>query len=463
MNDRKRKLMPFTFYDRTGIEQKLEEQAEKGWLLEKCSAAGWIYRRIEPAKIHFSVVYFPAADVFDPHPSEKQQRFQEFCEHTGWELIASNAQMQIFCNRRENPIPIETDPVIEVENIHKSVKKTMLPAYFSNLILAVMQIGLAAQRFSWDPMTELLSLPSMLGTLFWCLNVLFWTVLLGRYFHWYRRANVAAEDGQFLETKSTDGLQIVMLSTTGLALVCMYLSFGSWSTVLTGILMVAGILGLTAIMVWMSNRMKKHNVSAKNNKFVTYAFAVVMSFVLCGGVIWLVVSTRTSELDKTDQAESYEYNGWTYYVYDDPIPLRIEDLIETDYDGYSYEIISDGSSPLLSRYEARQKTRHDALAEPEMQYRIVQVKLPFLYDWVLDLMLEDFDHNYGFPEDDPNWEEHREIDPAPWGAKKAYQLFLGGEPKERYLLCYENTIIEIDVDWFPTDEQKAIVKEKLIP
>lgn len=56
-------------------------------------------------------------------------------------------------------------------------------------------------------------------------------------------------------------------------------------------------------------------------------FAVVMSLVLCGGVIWLVVSVRIEENDKTAQAETYEYNGWTYYVYDDPIPLRIEDLI----------------------------------------------------------------------------------------------------------------------------------------
>ena len=173
MKDTKRRLMTFTFYDRTGIEKDLEKQAAKGWLLEKCAATGWIYRRIEPAKIHFAVVYFPAISMFDPEPSEKQKRFQDFCEHTGWELIASNIQMQIFCNRRENPIPIETEPVIEVENIHKSVKKTMFPAYFSNLVLAVMQIGLAAQRFSWDPMTELLSLPSMLATLFWILDVVF--------------------------------------------------------------------------------------------------------------------------------------------------------------------------------------------------------------------------------------------------------------------------------------------------
>ena len=462
MKDRKRKIMPFTFYDRTGIERKLETQAAKGWLLEKCSAAGWIYRRIEPAKIHFSVVYFPAADIFDPHPSDKQQRFQEFCEHTGWELIASNAQMQIFCNRRENPIPIETDPVIEVENIHKSVKKTMFPAYFSNLILAVMQIGLATQRFSWDPLTELLSLPSMLATLSWSLDVVFWTILLGVYFHWHIRAKKAAMDGLFLETKSTDGFQFLMLGTTTLALICMYLSFGSWTVLLVGLLMVVGILGLTAVMVWMSNCMKKRNVSAKTNRLITYAFAIVMSLVLCGGVIWLVVSVRMQENDKTAEAETYEYNGWTYYVYDDPIPLRIEDLIKTDYAGYSYEIISDASSPLLSRYEARQKTRYDALHEPEMQYRIVHVKVSFLYNWVLEMMLEEFDHNYAYP-DEPDWKDDRSIDSNPWGAEQAYQLYLGDEAHYRYLLCYDDRIIEIDLDWEPTTEDMAIVNQKLNP
>ena len=462
MKDTKRKIMPFTFYDRTGIESKLEAQAAKGWLLEKCAASGWIYRRIEPTKIHFSVVYFPAADPFDPHPSEKQVRFQEFCEHTGWELIASNVQMQIFCNRREHSIPIETDPEIEVENIHKSVKKTMFPAYISNLILAIMQIGLAVQRFSWDPLTELLSLPAMLATFFWCLDVVFWTILLGMYFHWHLRAKKAAMDGQFLETTSTDGFQFIMLGTTTLALICMYLSFGSWKVSLTGILMVVGILGLSAIMIWLSNRMKQHNVSAKTNRFITYAFAVVMSLVLCGGVIWLVVSVRMEENDKTAQAKTYEYNGWTYYVYDDPIPLRIEDLINTEYEGYSYEIISDESSPLLSRYEARQRTRYDALSEPEMEYRIVRVKVPFLYDWVLDQMLEEFDHNYAYP-DDPGWKDDRSVNPEPWGAEQAFQLYLGDEAHYRYLLCYEDTIIEIDLDWEPDEDDIAIVNQKLNP
>ena len=65
--------------------------------------------------------------------------------------------------------------------------------------------------------------------------------------------------------------------------------------------MVVGILALTGVMVWMSNRMKQRNVSAKANRFITYAFAVVMSLILCGGVIWLVVGVRMEENDKTAQ------------------------------------------------------------------------------------------------------------------------------------------------------------------
>ena len=39
-------------------------------------------------------------------------------------------QMQVFYNENENPVPIETDPMLEVENIHRSVKKTVLVSYF---------------------------------------------------------------------------------------------------------------------------------------------------------------------------------------------------------------------------------------------------------------------------------------------------------------------------------------------
>ena len=91
-------LAQFTFYDRTGIQKILEEKAEQGWHLDKVSNFGWRFRRIEPRKIHFAVTYFPKASAYDPKPSEYQQDLIEFCNHSGWKLIATAAQMQIFCN-----------------------------------------------------------------------------------------------------------------------------------------------------------------------------------------------------------------------------------------------------------------------------------------------------------------------------------------------------------------------------
>lgn len=463
MKERKRRWMPLTFYDRSGMERDLEAQAAQGWMLEKTSAFGWSYRRIEPAKIRFSVVYFPAASAFDPAPSEKQQQFQDFCAHTGWELIASNAQLQIFCNRQENPVPIETDPVLELENIHASVKKSVLPTYGMNLVLGFMQIGLAVMRFSMDPIGELASLGAVLSMLFWVLMIFSNGMQIFLYYRWLRKAGAAAQEGRFLETKSTDRFQMVMILSTTLALVFMLLSFGGGSMLLLSLALVVGILGITAVMIWLSNQLKKRAIKAGTNRLVTYGVTVFISLLLGGVILWAMVSVRLDSTDRKSEALAYEYNNWTFYVYQDPIPLRIEDLLETDYTGYSREIISDVSSPLLSRFEARQRPRHDALKEPELLYRVIHVKAPFLYRWVLDMMKEEFSHGYGYPEDTDGWEEHRPIDPSSWGAEEAWQLVLGGEVKNRYLLCYEGYIIEIDLDWEPTQAQMDVIIQKLLP
>ena len=462
MKDTKRKLMPFTFYDRSGIERLLEEEAAKGWLLEKTAATGWIYRRIEPAKIHFAVVYFPSATAFDPAPSDAQLRFQDFCEHTGWELISSNIQLQIYCNRNENPIPIETDPVIELENIHASVKKTFLPTYVLDLFLGFMQLGLTFQRFSRDPVGTLANTAELLSVLFWILLIFSCAAQIFLYYRWHHKAKIAAQDGHFLETRSTDRFQIFMLASSTLALIFMLLSFGGGSMILIGLLMVASIIACGYLMTKVSNFFKKRNVNAKTNRLITYGMAILISLVICGVVLWLMVSARLSSRDRREEAIPYEHGNWTFYVYQDDIPLQIEDLIETTYTGYSREIISETSSPLLSRFEARQRPRHDALSEPEIHYHIVEVKVAALYDWVVDLMKRDFGHNIYYPEDGSYAEVHRSIDPVPWRAKEAYQLYFGDEAKNRYLICYDEHIVEIDLEWEPTKEQMKIIAEKLV-
>lgn len=65
MKNTKRRIEPLSFFDHTGISGHLEKMAAKGWMIEKIVNTGWVYRRIEPKKIHFAVSYFPKASEFD--------------------------------------------------------------------------------------------------------------------------------------------------------------------------------------------------------------------------------------------------------------------------------------------------------------------------------------------------------------------------------------------------------------
>ena len=104
----------------------------------------------------------------------------------------------------------------------------------------------------------------------------------------------------------------------------------------------------------------------------------------------------------------------------------------------------------------------DGLDEPKLSYRIIDVKMPLLYGLCRNTLEKDFAHDFGRSMNgDMNWEEHIPVDAAPWGAKEAYQLCILGNMKERYLLCYDRRIVEIEFGnvWNLTNEQMRIVGE----
>ena len=90
---------------------------------------------------------------------------------------------------------------------------------------------------------------------------------------------------------------------------------------------------------------------------------------------------------------------------------------------------------LLSSLEGQETPRKNALAEPSLEYQIVKVKLSFLYDVCLDAMLQNLAHNIGTPDPMPSdWIQARMTDASLGDADKVYQLYLGGEPQNRYLI-----------------------------
>ena len=102
----------------------------------------------------------------------------------------------------------------------------------------------------------------------------------------------------------------------------------------------------------------------------------------------------------------------------------------------------DRESVILAQSSVDESMHYEALGEDigDLEYTTTYVKLPALY---------------GFCERSLS-RGGESVDPEPWGALRAYSM--GGDT---YTLCYDGRIVEISLPFTPTDEQMAIVDEKL--
>ena len=431
MRETKRQMSLYSFYDHTGIEKHLARMAERGWLLCGIGQLFWHYRRIEPRRITFSVCYFPQATIYDPRPSEGQEEFYDLCAHAGWTLAGESGQLQVFCHQGENPTPIDTDPALEVEAIHQSAKKTVLPANFLLLGVAVLNLGLFLWRFWDNPVLTLASGGTLLALVAYTLILVNCTVELCSYFRWRRRARRAAERGEFLPTRSRVWLQRLLLA--------ILLPAGAWCLAgmlrdgLGGLAAVSmlGVIGIIAAVLGVRKLLKGAGVSAKANLRGTLAVCVVLSILFAAAIPWLVVRGLNSRPDPGAEE----------------LPLSVTDLVEMDPDHYSRWQFRT-SSPLLALLQVSDYPRIYGEMTHSLRYDVTVVKAPALYGLCRDHYLGG-DSRYA------------PTDPAPWGAQEAYQYVLDGQTLEYYVLCYPHRVVEITLDWTPTAEQMAVIGEKL--
>ncbi|MBD5083912.1 MAG: DUF2812 domain-containing protein [Clostridiales bacterium] len=467
MKETKRRLEWFSIYDRTGMEKHLARMAEKGWLLDKIDSGGWRYRRTEPKKLIFSVCYFPKASAFDPGPSEEQETFYDFCQHTGWTLAAASAQLQVFYNERENPVPIDTDPVTEVDAIHRSVKRGALPSQLALLAICTLNAAMLVGRLVGDPIGVLSSPANLVVGICWVILFLLVAVEWGSYFLWHLKAVLAAEHGEFLDTHSHRSFQIGCLVV--LAVVTVYFlaaTFTSGNRLLMAVMALVLFLYVPAaflLVFGIKGFMKRMKASAKTNLAVTLVGSIVLSLVIVGMITFGTLRAYNSGWFSRG-GETYEYNGTTFTAYQDELPLMLEDLLDGSFDHYSRERHGEGSF-LLAQYEMFQRPRYDAEGYrglPDLEYTITVVKAPFLYGLCKDTLLHRYDYwNDDLPEE--LWHSYQPADPAPWDALEAYRWTTEFGPANWFLLCYESRIVEItfDSDWEITPAQMAVVAEKL--
>ena len=462
MKDKKyESLMFYSYYDRTGIARHLEDMAAKGWMLEKLGNWAWRYRRIEPQKLHFTVTYFPTASQFDPHPSEGQETFWDFCAAAGWELAASSAQIQIFYSEQESPVPIETDPAIEFDTMNRSMKKGFLSSYWALLVISLMQIGMNLWRFLSDPIDTFSNATTLSASLAYLPLLLLTAAELTRYYRWRRKAKAAVEAGAALpELRSYRALTLLLLGLALLELVVLFAANFSSRGMTLLLVLIFLYMGLMFFLVNSTqNTLKRMNVKKSVNMAITFGTLIVLTIGMFGGMMALIFKMGGSGwLEDRPPAETYEYHGITWDVYHDEIPLRIEDLMEVDYDEWSTVAHSD-SSFLVTHREYEQQARLGSPKDlPDLFYEIVDIHLPSLYDLCKRDMIEKYWYNHP--------KEYRDnylpIDPAPWGAEEVYQRHgYTGTPTNYYLLCWPDRIAEIHFYWDPAPDQITIASEIL--
>lgn len=474
---KKQEINLYSYYDHAGIVRHLEDMARQGWQLEKAGSVFWTYRRCKPAELRYAVVYFSKASQFDPEPPAEQREFWELCKATGWELVTNRYQMQIFRNPAPDAIPIETDPVVQVENVRAAMKKGSARANWCLLICSLLQLWLQF-RSAYTIRDFLTQGFALLAVLIWLMLGIKAVVELIGYYHWCRKARTAAEEeGVLLSPRTRKWWQILQilgfLVTVTLALSLPLLnSSPSPSTLIILAASLAYALLLALIVNGSRQLMKKKGFSAEANMGLNILIAIVGTFVLMGGLIWM--SFRVADdpsLNGHQNAETISYTrGYRTYTYDfyrDPIPLSIEDLTGSELDpDYSRQMDVRGT-PLLREYDIRQVIPYYSYSDaPELTYTVWEVGISSLYGPVKNSFFKDAVYTFHGQIDFVIPHGWVAADAAPWGALDAYQYHdEDGQPYGSYLLCYDSRFVEISFDAWnaapPTAEQMTLVGKVL--
>ncbi len=477
MKQHKREICLYSLYDFTGIAHHLETRARQGWQLEKIGGTFWHYRRCEPSDMRYAVVYFAKASDLDAGPSQEQQDFWSMCQATGWQLAANRAQLQIFRNPDPDAIPIETDPVVQVENIHASMKKTLLIPHLVLMVCALLQVMLQGSRMG--DLRDFLTNPFSLA------NILIWSALgihcgweLLDYLLWHRKARAAArEEGILLSPKSRRWRPLVLLAVCGIYLLLMLSMLlgvsgqgsSAWSFLLFGVVYATALVGSVRGCQWL---MKKKGISPTTNRVLSCVIGIVVGIVLITGMAKLTLNSGSYQrFQGHANAETITYtwgnHTYTYDFYRDDLPLTIEDLLGAEPDPEYSRYLDISGTPLLTEYTARQRTPYYSNTDkPQLSYTVWEVGVQSLENAVRESFfteLAERNEKYGLPGEAPDtWEI---TDTAPWGALEAWQYYNGGQSHYTYLLRYERRFINITFsDWKetpPTAEQMALVGEAL--
>lgn len=437
--------MNFFFFDRCGIQARLEALAKKGWLLESADYLGWRFTRSQPKTVHYAITYFARQNQYTSEYDENIMDFNAMCAERGWNFVTSHSNMRIYCNESPEPIPMDTDPVVELATIHRAAKRSFLPAHWTYLILCSLLLALLAWLFVSDPIQMLSDNRSLLSYLIFVPVIMVSAIELISYYRWRRRAVKHAQaTGEFLPARSRPALLRVLLVFALLSYIVNLILGGFNRENVDALFRFAMIMiaGIVAYIV--REHFKEKGASAEENRGATAAIVIIAVIVM--QIVSSVITDQNSFENFFPKPVPEKYG--IGFNFDDPLPLELEDL---GLDKYSDEGYFETRSSVFLSYTEYYPTPlwH---GNQGMYYIVLDVRADFLYDF---LYTEFFGESTVL----------EELDPEIWNVDSAWQVQQSYGNNSVYHLCIDNRMIilifEPAVDL--TDAQKSLIGEKLAP
>jgi len=445
----RREMTMYSLLEFPELERKLEKKAAEGWMLKKAGTFFWTYEECEPKQVHYSIVFFPKTNALEPEPSDSLVMMREFCEKTGWKLAAEVGQMQVFCNEAANPTPIETEAWIQVKNIHETMKKGIILTHSILLVNAILQFAMQMLQFVVNPIDWLSRGFNFYLLLSWIALGLGSGIEIVHYLMWHKKAKrIAEEEEDLYLPKSIKGFRITCLVIAMVSLFLGVLALMDFTSAKYGWFVVIWTTVIIGVPLGGSRLLKKMKVSAKWNQIIIIVLAIVASVGMTTALIMTVM--KDADFISREKTE---------------MPLELSNLREVEEDNLVEDYRESGSIFLAYKegYQREKWEEGESVEERLMiDYTVLVIELPFIYDFCKEEMLDrysDWDEKY--PELQ-GYQGYKKVHMPQWKALEVYQYHgYENEPENKYIVCYEDRILQIDFGWEITDEDIAKVRESI--
>lgn len=266
----------------------LEEMAQKGYMLCQADSTELVYDICPPQKVHFAITFFPDYDFLDSVPPPSLERLWAFCEESGWQHITDNSAMQIFYNTQPDPVPLQTDAVVQLENFNAMMQFERVKLWRQNTIInGCLLVFLAVLFIVMDTQfTAVQTVRRVSPVMLLILARDFYTFVtdgakLLNYNIWHKKAKQLAFDRNIfyppkenISLKKTDTAVSAVFLTGYLFFLARGRELGAalfWSVL---------VFGLIAVYIALMRYMKKNGVSAEDNRKISRAVIIIIIVLL---------------------------------------------------------------------------------------------------------------------------------------------------------------------------------------